>query len=220
MDAGVWNQKYGEEDFVYGREPNVHVRQAAERYLNQVPGGALVVELASGEGRNVAYLAAAGHRVIAVDFSQTGLDKTKELVAGRGGGSALARVTLVLADITTWAPPGGPASVDAVVLSFCHMRAEDRPKVMASVVEWLKPGGLIIQEVFHPNQVHRGYRDKSGGPHDPTMMVELKELRAQLGDKGGEELEGEELQYVLEEGKLHSGMGAVTRYVWRKDAAS
>ena len=36
----------------------MHVRQAAERYLNQVPGGALVVELASGEGRNVAYLAA------------------------------------------------------------------------------------------------------------------------------------------------------------------
>lgn len=35
-------------------------------------------------------------------------------------------------------------------------------------------GGLLIQEVFHPNQVHKGYRETSGGPHDPTMMVELK----------------------------------------------
>ncbi|KAG2453077.1 hypothetical protein HYH02_002409 [Chlamydomonas schloesseri] len=211
MDASVWDKKYSEEEFVYG--------QAAERYLNQVPGGALVVELASGEGRNVAYLAAAGHRVIAVDFSQAGLDKTMALVAGRGGGSATARVTPVLADMTAWAPPGGPGSVDAVVLSFCHMRAADRPRVMAAVVEWLKPGGLLIQEVFHPSQVHKGYRETSGGPHDPTMMVELQELRSQLGDKGGEELEGEELEYVLEEGKLHNGMGAVTRYVWRKDPA-
>ena len=65
------------------------------------------------------------------------------LVAARGGGSAAALVKPVLADMTAWSPPGGPGSVDAVVLSFCHMRADDRPKVMAAVVEWLKPGARV-----------------------------------------------------------------------------
>ncbi|KXZ54007.1 hypothetical protein GPECTOR_5g118 [Gonium pectorale] len=138
------------------------------------------------------------------------------LTTARGGEAAAARVTLERADILTWRPPGGPGSVDAVVLSFCHVTAADRPAFMAAVRDMLRPGGLLIQEVFHPNQIHKGYRPTSGGPHDPGMMVTLEELRGQLGHQGGTELEGEELEYVLQEGRLHSGLGAVTRYVWRK----
>ncbi|GIL69863.1 hypothetical protein Vretimale_10103 [Volvox reticuliferus] len=214
MEPGFWDNRYNEEEYVYGREPNVHVRQAAERYLNASP--CHVVELACGEGRNVAYLVAAGHRVTAVDFSQAGLDKTLRLAAARAGSSAAARVTLVKANILTWRPPGGPGSIDCVVLSFCHVPSADRPAFMARIVEMLRPGGLLIIEVFHPNQIHKGYRQKSGGPHDPDMMVTLKELRNHLGHYSGTELLGQELEYVLEEGKLHDGLGAVTRYLWRK----
>ncbi|GFR46600.1 hypothetical protein Agub_g8203, partial [Astrephomene gubernaculifera] len=214
MEATFWDQRYGEDDFVYGREPNVHVRQAAERYLNASP--CHVVELACGEGRNVAYLAAAGHTVTAVDFSQAGLDKTLRLTAAVGGPDAAARVTPVRADILGWRPAGGPGSVDVVVLSFCHVPAAERAGFMAGVVDMLRPGGLLVQEVFHPDQIHKGYRATSGGPHQPDMMVTLQELRSQLSAAGGTELEGQELEYVLQEGRLHAGLGAVTRYVWRK----
>ncbi|PNH06440.1 putative serine/threonine-protein kinase [Tetrabaena socialis] len=57
MEAGFWDKRYGapEEEFVYGTEPNLHVRQAAERYFAPP---SRIVELACGEGRNVAHLAA------------------------------------------------------------------------------------------------------------------------------------------------------------------
>ena len=172
----------------------------------------------------------------------------------------------------------------------------------------VRAGGVLLVEVFHPNQIHKGYRQKSGGPHDPTMMVELQvcvrpalgirgrvgvqlhahraawlsthvlgglpaasllppcwrrlrvavrhspapagmdgegpwqitpgglpnalhaprcctlgpcvrlqELQAQFGAQGGEELPGcGEVEYQLAEGPLHDGLGAVTRYAWRK----
>jgi hypothetical protein len=56
MDPSFWDARYGQEEYVYGREPNVHVRQSAERYLNTSP--CHVLELSCGEGRNVAYLVA------------------------------------------------------------------------------------------------------------------------------------------------------------------
>ncbi|EFJ44126.1 hypothetical protein VOLCADRAFT_95577 [Volvox carteri f. nagariensis] len=200
MEPSFWDSRYGEEEYVYGREPNVHVRQTAELYLNASP--CHIVELACGEGRNVAYLVAAGHRVTAVDFSHAGLDKTVRLAAERAGSSAAARVNPVKADVLTWRPPGGPGSVDCVVLSFCHVPSADRPAFMAGIVEMLRPGGsaggLLIMEVFHPNQIHKGYRQESGGPHDPDLLVTLQELRNQLGQYAGTELLGQELEYVLE----------------------
>jgi hypothetical protein len=34
-----------------------------------------------------------------------------------------------------------------------------------------------------------------------------------------QELESEQVEYELKEGPLHDGIGAVTRYVWRKAQA-
>lgn len=89
----------------------------------------------------------AGHRVTAVDFSQAGLEKVMQLAAARGGASAAARVTTVLADILTWRPPSGSGSVDCVVLSFCHVTAADRPAFMKGVVDMLRPGGSVVSYV-------------------------------------------------------------------------
>jgi len=74
-----------------------------------------------------------------------------------------------------------------------------------------------VLETFHPDQIAKGHRATSGGPPDPTMMNTLHELRAMLLHKhGGQEVEGAELEYELLEGRGHQGVGAVTRYVWRK----
>ncbi len=45
-------------------------------------------------------------------------------------------------------------------------------------------GGLLLLETFHPDQIAKGYRAKSGGPPDPDMMYTIDELRGYL--QGGE----------------------------------
>ncbi|GFH08010.1 uncharacterized protein HaLaN_02904, partial [Haematococcus lacustris] len=78
----------------------------------------------------------------------------------------------------------------------------------------LAPGGYLLLETFRPDQRLQGY--KSGGPHDPGMMFSLHELRQLLRPYPGQELESEELDYMLHEGAYHEGMGAVVRFVWQK----
>lgn len=54
MQSSFWDERYGATDFAYGEAPNVFISQAAQRYLTKPVH---CVELASGEGRNVAYIA-------------------------------------------------------------------------------------------------------------------------------------------------------------------
>uniref|UniRef100_A0A7S0R2D5 Methyltransferase domain-containing protein n=1 Tax=Chlamydomonas leiostraca TaxID=1034604 RepID=A0A7S0R2D5_9CHLO len=209
MESSVWDKRYGSSEYVYGQEPNVFIAAAAERYLKQPCS---IVELASGEGRNVVHLAKAGHNVAAVDWSQAGLDKTRTLAEQAGCG---ARITYHPADVTTFQPP---QPVQAVVLSFCHIPAPDKPRFIANALAMLARGGLVLCECFHPDQIAKGYREKSGGPHDPAMMWSLAELRGLVAGEAGQEEEGSETEYELREGSLHHGLGAVTRWVWRKGA--
>lgn len=61
MNPEVWDQRYSAAEFAYGEAPNVFIAQAARKYLvspQQPP--LFVVELASGEGRNVVALADVG----------------------------------------------------------------------------------------------------------------------------------------------------------------
>jgi hypothetical protein len=112
-DASTWDKRYADKDqFAYGQEPNVFIRvrigccmhklpcccahssqqatcvanhcwqACAQKYLKDGPVS--IVELASGEGRNVVYLAQQGHSVTGVDFSKNGLEKTVALAQSRG----------------------------------------------------------------------------------------------------------------------------------------
>ncbi|KAG1677492.1 hypothetical protein FOA52_001948 [Chlamydomonas sp. UWO 241] len=215
-ESAIWDQRYGTPDaFAYGREPNVHVKEAAAQFLPSSPP-LLIYDLASGEGRNAWYLASLGHTVHAIDFSAAGLAKGKGLAQAAGCGE---RYVSVKADINKgeqWLPPSAVGTVDALVMSFCHLAKQDKAPVLENIVKALKPGGLLILECFHPDQIAKGYRAKSGGPPDPTMMYTLAELRGLLPAGGGTEVEAAELEYELKEGSLHAGVGAVVRLVWRK----
>lgn len=54
MGSAVWDQRYSAKEFMYGQEPNVFIASASAKYLKKP---CTVVELASGEGRNVVHLA-------------------------------------------------------------------------------------------------------------------------------------------------------------------
>ena len=75
----MWDERYSQPGFAYGTEPNEFLATAAY----QIPAGP-VLTLGEGEGRNAAYLAGLGHRVVAVDQSEVGLAKARRLAADRG----------------------------------------------------------------------------------------------------------------------------------------
>ena len=75
----MWDERYSQPGFAYGTEPNEFLITAA----GQIPAGP-VLSLGEGEGRNAAYLAGLGHRVVAVDQSEVGLAKARRLAADRG----------------------------------------------------------------------------------------------------------------------------------------
>jgi hypothetical protein len=94
-----------------------------------------------------------GHRVHAVDFSSVGQGKTARLALDCGV-PVLNSTNQVLvstaghqgfvmchqADVTTWMPPEGPASLDVVVACFCHIPASLKPLNYANLSAMLKPG--------------------------------------------------------------------------------
>ena len=174
-----------------------------------IPAGAQVLVPGDGEGRNGVWLAQQGFSVTSVDCSSVGQDKTRALAAERG-----VQVVTVLADLAEWAPQ--PDSVDAVAVAYLHLPSSLRPKVMADLARALRPGGVLILEAFHPNQLGL----TSGGPKDVDMLYTLEGLRSDLLSAGlqGTELVAWEGPVMLDEGPFHQGPAQVTRWVWRRQA--
>jgi SAM-dependent methyltransferase len=105
----MWDERYSQEGFVYGTEPNEFLAAVAGR----IPAGP-VLSLGEGEGRNAAYLASLGHRVVAVDQSEVGLAKARALAADRG-----LTIETVRADLATF--PIEPGAWAGIVSIFCHL---------------------------------------------------------------------------------------------------
>ena len=94
---------------------------------------------------------------------------------------------------------------------YLHLPPALRPAVHAKLVQALKPGGLLVLEVFHPKQL--GY--SSGGPKDEAMLYTLAMLRNDFA-ASMEELLAEEGPTTLDEGPGHQGPAWVTRCIGRK----
>ena len=73
-----WDNRYDEQRYFYGTEPNYFVERSL---AGLAPGRALF--LAEGEGRNAVYAAGLGHEVVAVDNSFVGRRKALELATRR-----------------------------------------------------------------------------------------------------------------------------------------
>ncbi len=78
-----------------------------------------------------------GHHVSAVDFSSSGLDKTRQLATKAGLKHDPSLIDYHEADVVTWQPT---QPVDVVVMSFCHIAKDDKPAFFANLLRMLKPG--------------------------------------------------------------------------------
>jgi len=197
--SSFWDDRFSDDAYVYGVQPNRFVEEAADTWL---PASGDVLALGAGEGRNAVYLARQGHTVTAVDFSAEGLRKTDHRAEEWD-----VSVDTIQADVQDWPPD---RTWDAVVVTFLHLPASDRPPLYRLIRRLLRPDGRLVAEWFRPEQRTEGYT--SGGPPDPDMMVTPEELRTHFAAEGIVHLE--EAEPTLEEG-MHRGPAATVRFVWR-----
>jgi 2-polyprenyl-3-methyl-5-hydroxy-6-metoxy-1,4-benzoquinol methylase len=79
VDADGWNRRYATSELIWTAEPN---RFLVAEVAGLVPGRAL--DVAAGKGRNAVWLARPGWQATAVDFSDVGLDKARQLAEHAG----------------------------------------------------------------------------------------------------------------------------------------
>ena len=200
--ANPWDQRFGGEEYVYGREPNDFLREMAPR----IPPGPVLC-LAEGEGRNAVYLAGLGYDVTSVDGSGEGVRKTLRLAEEFG--VAVEAQHADLADIRI--EPGAWAGIVSI---FAHLPPPLRREVHRQAVAGLRRGGVFILEAYTPAQLSRG----TGGPPVAELMMTLDGLQDELV---GLELEvAREVERDIQEGRLHRGRSAVVQLVAKAPGGS
>ena len=197
-----WDQAFDTPHYKYGTEPNAFLRAQAHR----LHSASSVLVPGDGEGRNGVWLARQGHAVLSVDSSAVGLRKARELAAEQG-----VQLRTLEADLADWTP--APASLDAVVLVYVHLPAALRSTVHRTLAQALRPGGWLLLEAFHPQQLQY----QSGGPKDAALLYTLAQLRADFGGVLNEVL-ADECTVQLDEGPGHHGPGHVVRWLGQAPA--
>lgn len=202
--SAFWDQRYAEDGWAYGTEPNRFLRSVLTEF--QPRGTALFP--AEGEGRNAVFAAGAGLAVTAVDVSAEGRRKALALARKRG-----VRLHYRVADFGALEFP--PAAFDLVGLIFAHFPSDRRRAYHRRIADLLTPGGVVVLEGF--SRDHTRFQEENptaGGPPDPTLLFDEEVLRDDFLPLEVDRLSTEVVD--LEEGRYHRGSASVVRLVARR----
>lgn len=203
MSTQKWDERYKEEQYAYGKEPNVFFRE----WLSRFPAGAILMP-ADGEGRNGVHAARTGWKVTSVDQSSEGRSKALQLA-----GENNVALEYIVGDLETLTFVR--ESFDAVGLVYAHVEAAKKSILHKAVHDCLKQGGVVILEAFSKRHVEYKKRDPGvGGPDDLGTLYSASEILADFGNY--DVLLLEEKEILLNEGAYHNGKGSVIRFVGRK----
>lgn len=193
-----WDERYNTLEYVYGKEPNGYLSSE----LGKISPGRLLLP-GEGEGRNATFAALSGWEVFAFDQSQVGRKKALDLAAVAG-----VDITYELSSLEEFAFV--PNSYDAVALIYFHAPPAQREYLHFQVLQSLRPGGHIILEGFHKEQLGRN----TGGPGSLDMLFDEEMILSDFGDV--EALNLEKTLVELNEGAFHQGEASVIRFSGRK----
>ena len=196
MDAAFWNERYGQDRYVYGEKPNDFLVESLSRMRRH----GRVLCIGDGEGRNGVYLASQQFEVTSVDKSREGKRKA-ELLAQKHKTS----LHYVVADLDAF--DMGDQQWDAIVSIFCHLPKALRGRVHKACIQGLKPGGVMVIEAYRPEQL----RFNTGGPKDLDLLLSLDDAKREL--EGLSFAVGREVTRNVSEGEFHDGEAAVTQVV-------
>jgi 2-polyprenyl-3-methyl-5-hydroxy-6-metoxy-1,4-benzoquinol methylase len=125
-----WDKKFSGDEYLYGKAP---ARFLAENY-SYIPLASKVLDVGMGEGRNAVFLARKGYNITGVDISAVAVRKARRL-AGEYG----IRINTVVSSMDDFKTSKG--QFDAILVFYYVDR-----KLNKKLVDWLKPGGLLIYE--------------------------------------------------------------------------
>ncbi|SFE83753.1 class I SAM-dependent methyltransferase [Alteribacillus iranensis] len=194
-----WDERFGREEYVYGVTPNLFIQEQAHRLTES----STVAAFAEGEGRNAVYLASQGHHVTAYDYSVNGLQKTTQLAEREN-----VRIETIQKDLVADTIP--QETFDAAIMVFGHFMKEDQQLVLEKVISSVKPGGIIMFEVYSEKQLEY----QTGGPKMKDMLYDPHDILTWTKDyKVLHFFYGEQHR---EEGLFHTGLGHVIQGVITK----
>lgn len=196
--ARFWDERYSSYVTVYGHEPNEFFKENIIKF----PSGRLLLP-GEGEGRNAVFAAKLGWNVDAFDYSSAA--RTKALAWADANNVALYYTT---ADINEMVIPG--ENYDAIGLIYIHLGPDLRKKFHRDMIKALKKGGHIILEAFSKEQI----KNISGGPRDPRLLYDLKELAEDFNGLNITILKEQRIR--LNEGPFHQGKADVIRILAAK----
>lgn len=192
MNPEFWNEKYQENEFHYGLNPN----RFLELMLESRPPGRLLF-VAEGEGRNAVYAAKLGWEVYAFDQSERAREKALALAEQEG-----VSIHYDIKDATQFE---SDLKFDAIALIYAHLPEGIRKTVHQNLVQYLKPVGELWLEAFAPGQL----QFQSGGPKMQSMLYTPELLQ---DDFAALQIRQAEIKrYTLDEGPGHQGIGEVVR---------
>lgn len=164
MDRDDWNKRYADQEFGWTVAPNQFL---VAEVRNLKPGRAL--DLGTGEGRNAVWLAEQGWQVTAVDFSEVGLTKAKQLAAARN-----VKVNWLLADVTRYRPRRG--FYELVLMCYLQLPAAQRRLVTAHARDAVASRGTFLYIGHDLSNLERGH----GGPQDPAVLCTPHDVVSEL----------------------------------------
>lgn len=197
MTKDFWNERYGKEDFAYGKSANEFLKS------NPFPAGSMILCLAEGEGRNGVFLAKQGHSVTCIDYSESGIRKMQALAAENN--VVLQTVCADLNDVEL-----EPEAWDGIVVIFGHFPSDLRQRVHRQFYPALKKGGKFVLEAYRKEQLSY----KTGGPMTSDLLYSAEELTNDFSDFT--ELDVIETVREVREGAFHFGEAAVIQVVGMK----
>jgi len=193
-----WDERYSSEEYVYGTAPNMFFKTEIEKIE---PGSILLP--AEGEGRNAVFAATLGWNVTAYDSSISGKNKADALAKKNN-----VAVDYILKDHDNFESKIN--SYDCIALIYVHTPEFIRKTLHQKLLNYLKPGGVIIIEGFSQNQIN----NNSGGPKELEMLFSKEELMDDFSTL--DNIEIYEKDIILDEGNFHKGSASVIRLVGYK----
>lgn len=194
-----WHERFGSEKYVYGEEPNQFIEAQAYR----LEKGNKIVAFAEGEGRNAVYLARKGLIVTAYDYALNGLKKTEALAERFDVQVKTEQKDLIHDSVPI-------EKFDVAIMVFGHFAKKDQKTVFDNLVSAVKPGGLIIVEVYSEDQIRYG----TGGPKTVDMLYDPSDLLKWIKEYNVLHFFYGEQERV--EGELHTGVGHVVQVIIEK----
>jgi 2-polyprenyl-3-methyl-5-hydroxy-6-metoxy-1,4-benzoquinol methylase len=199
MSSTFWNERYAQNQLVYGAAPNDFLLEMAQR----LPTTGSALDIGAGEGRNALFLASRGLDVLAVDQSDVGMQKAMQIALERG-----LKLRTKTADLQDFDADGN--SFDLISSIFVHLPSALREHVHRGVSKWLKPGGFFLLETYAPDQIERN----TGSPKDPALLASLDSLLHELSSLQIEHQAS--LVRIVAEGDFHTGEASVVQILARK----